>query len=148
MKKISGKRSEDDAKIDLTPMLDVVFILLIFFVVTATFLSETSISAASSDNNNNETIGRVPSSINTLVCRPRRLNTLMGFRRKRLGRPAWPNLPPHPTTDTSFELCNVGSKCMQCGITGPWAAAKACPAQENSLRFWADSPQQCRDEVH
>lgn len=51
MKKISGKRSEDDAKIDLTPMLDVVFILLIFFVVTATFLSETTISAASSDNN-------------------------------------------------------------------------------------------------
>ena len=48
MKKISGKRSEDDAKIDLTPMLDVVFILLIFFVVTATFLSETSISAGPS----------------------------------------------------------------------------------------------------
>ena len=55
MKKISGKHKEDDAKIDLTPMLDVVFILLIFFVVTATFLSETSINAASSDNNNNET---------------------------------------------------------------------------------------------
>lgn len=55
MKKISGKRSEDDAKIDLTPMLDVVFILLIFFVVTATFLSETAINAASNDNNNNET---------------------------------------------------------------------------------------------
>lgn len=55
MKKISGRKSEDDAKIDLTPMLDVVFILLIFFVVTATFLSETAISAASSDNNENET---------------------------------------------------------------------------------------------
>lgn len=54
MKKISGRKSEDDAKIDLTPMLDVVFILLIFFVVTATFLSETAISAASSDNNENE----------------------------------------------------------------------------------------------
>jgi biopolymer transport protein ExbD len=53
MKKISGRKSEDDAKIDLTPMLDVVFILLIFFVVTATFLSETAISAASSDNNEN-----------------------------------------------------------------------------------------------
>jgi len=53
--KISGKHKEDDAKIDLTPMLDVVFILLIFFVVTATFLSETSINAASSDNNSNET---------------------------------------------------------------------------------------------
>lgn len=55
MKKISGKKSEDDAKIDLTPMLDVVFILLIFFVVTATFLSETAINAASNDNNSNET---------------------------------------------------------------------------------------------
>ena len=54
MKKISGKRSSDDTKIDLTPMLDVVFILLIFFVVTSTSLSETSISAASSDNNNDQ----------------------------------------------------------------------------------------------
>ena len=54
MKKIAGRRKADDTKIDLTPMLDVVFILLIFFVVTATFLSETAISAASSDNNENE----------------------------------------------------------------------------------------------
>lgn len=54
MKKIAGKRKGDDTKIDLTPMLDVVFILLIFFVVTATFLSETSVSAASSDNNNSD----------------------------------------------------------------------------------------------
>jgi biopolymer transport protein ExbD len=54
MKKIAGKRKSDDTKIDLTPMLDVVFILLIFFVVTATFLSETSVSAASSDNDNTD----------------------------------------------------------------------------------------------
>lgn len=54
MKKIAGKKKSDDTKIDLTPMLDVVFILLIFFVVTATFLSETSISAASSDSNNTD----------------------------------------------------------------------------------------------
>ena len=54
MKKIAGRKSVDDAKIDLTPMLDVVFILLIFFVVTATFLSETAINATSSDNNENE----------------------------------------------------------------------------------------------
>ena len=54
MKKIAGRKSVDDAKIDLTPMLDVVFILLIFFVVTATFLSETAINADSSDNNENE----------------------------------------------------------------------------------------------
>ncbi|MBT8147176.1 MAG: biopolymer transporter ExbD [Gammaproteobacteria bacterium] len=51
MKKVAGKRKADETNIDLTPMLDVVFILLIFFVVTATFLSETAISAASSENN-------------------------------------------------------------------------------------------------
>ncbi|KCZ94507.1 ExbD/TolR family protein [Hyphomonas johnsonii] len=33
-------RSPDEANVDLTPMLDVVFILLIFFIVTATFAQE------------------------------------------------------------------------------------------------------------
>jgi biopolymer transport protein ExbD len=51
MKKIAGRKKTDDTNIDLTPMLDVVFILLIFFVVTATFLSETAVEAASSDSN-------------------------------------------------------------------------------------------------
>jgi biopolymer transport protein ExbD len=31
---------KDEAGIDMTPMLDIVFILLIFFIVTATFLQE------------------------------------------------------------------------------------------------------------
>ncbi len=33
------KRGGDDADVDMTPMLDIVFILLIFFIVTATFLN-------------------------------------------------------------------------------------------------------------
>lgn len=33
----------DEAEVDLTPMLDVVFILLIFFIVTSTFAQESSI---------------------------------------------------------------------------------------------------------
>ena len=36
-------RIEDEAEINITPMLDIVFILLIFFIVTATFLSEEGI---------------------------------------------------------------------------------------------------------
>lgn len=36
-------RSEDDAGIDLTPMLDVVFIMLIFFIVTTSFVKEAGI---------------------------------------------------------------------------------------------------------
>ncbi len=39
-----GKRKvEEDSEIDLTPMLDVVFIMLIFFIVTSTFINETAI---------------------------------------------------------------------------------------------------------
>lgn len=35
--------AEDEAQIDLTPMLDVVFIMLIFFIVTATFIKEAGV---------------------------------------------------------------------------------------------------------
>lgn len=38
--------SEDSEGIDLTPMLDVVFILLIFFIVTATFIKEPGIDVS------------------------------------------------------------------------------------------------------
>ena len=48
MRKLANVKPADESNVDLTPMLDVVFILLIFFVVTATFLSESAIDAASS----------------------------------------------------------------------------------------------------
>lgn len=34
---------QDETSVDLTPMLDVVFIMLIFFIVTATFVKESGI---------------------------------------------------------------------------------------------------------
>jgi len=37
---------EEEASIDLTPMLDVVFIMLIFFIVTASFIKEAGIEVA------------------------------------------------------------------------------------------------------
>lgn len=41
MKSLSKPRNDGDAgEIDLTPMLDVVFILLIFFIVTSVFVKE------------------------------------------------------------------------------------------------------------
>jgi biopolymer transport protein ExbD len=36
-------RQDNEAEIDLTPMLDVVFIMLIFFIVTASFVKESGI---------------------------------------------------------------------------------------------------------
>ncbi|MFL2546696.1 MAG: ExbD/TolR family protein [Candidatus Rariloculaceae bacterium] len=43
-KHIANIKTEDDEnEINLTPMLDVVFIMLIFFIVTATFIRETGL---------------------------------------------------------------------------------------------------------
>lgn len=43
--------SEDSGEIDLTPMLDVVFIMLIFFIVTASFVREKSLGVNVPENN-------------------------------------------------------------------------------------------------
>ena len=42
----------EEEEIDLTPMLDVVFIMLIFFIVTATFVKENGLDVNSPDKNN------------------------------------------------------------------------------------------------
>ena len=39
-------RPQDEAEVNITPMLDVVFILLIFFIVTATFVKEDGLDLA------------------------------------------------------------------------------------------------------
>jgi biopolymer transport protein ExbD len=45
MRHLRGRNDQagDESEIDLTPMLDVVFIMLIFFIVTASFLKEAGI---------------------------------------------------------------------------------------------------------
>ncbi len=40
MRRRKSARIDDEAEVDLTPMLDVVFIMLIFFIVTSSFLKE------------------------------------------------------------------------------------------------------------
>lgn len=51
MRKIGRQSSseDDESNIDITPMLDVVFIMLIFFIVTATFVKESGIDVNSPD---------------------------------------------------------------------------------------------------
>ena len=44
------RKSADEAEIDMTPMLDVTFIMLIFFIVTASFTKETGIDLSQSNN--------------------------------------------------------------------------------------------------
>lgn len=40
---LGKRRVEEESEIDLTPMLDVVFIMLIFFIVTASFVKESGL---------------------------------------------------------------------------------------------------------
>jgi biopolymer transport protein ExbD len=38
-----NRRSQEESGLDLTPMMDIVFIMLIFFIVTTSFVKETGI---------------------------------------------------------------------------------------------------------
>lgn len=53
MRKHSSK-NQDEAAIDMTPMLDIVFIMLIFFIVTASFLKEAGIEVNRPDGASGE----------------------------------------------------------------------------------------------
>ena len=48
---MKGKRIQtgEEAEIDLTPMLDIVFIMLIFFIVTSTFIKEPGVDIVRPD---------------------------------------------------------------------------------------------------
>lgn len=51
MRKIAKEQEQGGAEIDLTPMLDVVFIMLIFFIVVASFIKEAGIEVNRPDDN-------------------------------------------------------------------------------------------------
>ena len=71
--------AEDEAAVDLTPMLDVVFIMLIFFIVTATFIKETGIQinrpdASTSDQKDDTTVLVAINSDNSIWIDKRRVD--------------------------------------------------------------------------
>ncbi len=51
-----GRDEEGDNQINLTPMLDVVFIMLIFFIVTATFVKEVGLDVNQPDDDKPKTV--------------------------------------------------------------------------------------------
>lgn len=56
----SHVQQEEEAEINITPMLDIVFIMLIFFIVTATFVRETGIDVTRPDAQTAEQQQRPP----------------------------------------------------------------------------------------
>lgn len=49
MRKIAQSEAEEESDINITPLIDIVFIMLIFFIVTATFIKETGIDVNKPD---------------------------------------------------------------------------------------------------
>ena len=45
-------RLDEESEINITPLLDIVFIMLIFFIVTATFVKESGIDVTRPDSRN------------------------------------------------------------------------------------------------
>lgn len=56
MRRRKAREDENEQKINLTPMLDVVFIMLIFFIVTATFVKEIGIDVNQPEDDKPPTI--------------------------------------------------------------------------------------------
>ena len=54
MRRLAKQQEEESAEIDLTPMLDVVFIMLIFFIVVASFIKEAGIDVNRPDNSQSD----------------------------------------------------------------------------------------------
>ena len=54
MRRRRSSGMEEEAEVDLTPMLDVVFIMLIFFIVVASFIKEAGIEVNRPDKNQSD----------------------------------------------------------------------------------------------
>ncbi len=48
------RHDDDEANVDMTPMLDIVFIMLIFFIVTTSFTKEDALDMTRPSNNNTQ----------------------------------------------------------------------------------------------
>ena len=75
----SSATEDDEAAVDLTPMLDVVFIMLIFFIVTATFIKEAGVEvnrpdASTSDQKDSTTVLVAISADNSIWIDKRRVD--------------------------------------------------------------------------
>lgn len=53
------KSSESELEVDMTPMLDIVFIMLIFFIVTAVFVKETGVDIVKPEAETGRDVKRV-----------------------------------------------------------------------------------------
>lgn len=106
MKRLGKAVNEEETDIDITPMLDVVFIMLIFFIVTASFVKESGIGLYSPPANNDPPPLDAPKPI---IVKVTDLNEIMVQNRKvdfRAVKPTITRLKAEsPESSVSVKVC-------------------------------------------
>jgi biopolymer transport protein ExbD len=134
-RRFSSGAEEGDEQINLTPMLDVVFIMLIFFIVTATFIKETGLEISQPEDDRPKTVD--PDKRSILVKITSRDRILIAQRdvdwravranieRLHAENPEAPVIvQPHPDSSTE-ALVHVMDSARQAGVDGISLAAAA-----------------------
>jgi biopolymer transport protein ExbD len=60
--------NQDNADVNMTPMLDIVFILLIFFIVTSTFIREQGLDVTKNNKNEEQPLDQETKAVLIQVC--------------------------------------------------------------------------------
>ena len=116
MRRTNRAVAEDEAQIDLTPMLDVVFIMLIFFIVTASFIKEAGIEV----NRPEASTSQPKENVNILVAINANNEIWMDKRRIDARAVRARTLSAHERCESSDAPASTTSEC---------ANARDCPAR-------------------
>ena len=134
-RRVSSVAEEGDEQINLTPMLDVVFIMLIFFIVTATFVKETGLEITQPEDDRPKTVDPEKRSILVQITSRDRIliaqrdvdwrSVRANIERLHAENPEAPViLQPHPDSSTE-ALVHVMDSARQAGVDGISLASNA-----------------------
>ena len=133
MRRYARREDDDGAQINLTPMLDVVFIMLIFFIVTATFVKEVGLDVNQPDDDKPKTIDPDKRSIVVRITSRDRIlvaqrdvdwrSVRANIERLHAENPEAPVIiQPHPESRTEV-MVHVMDSARQAGVTNVSLAA-------------------------
>ena len=133
MRRYARRDEEEGAQINLTPMLDVVFIMLIFFIVTATFVKEVGLDVNQPEDDKPKTVDPDKRSIVVRITSRDRIliaqrdvdwrSVRANIERMHAENPEAPVIiQPHPESRTEV-MVHVMDSARQAGVTNVSLAA-------------------------
>ena len=133
MRRYARRDEEEGAQINLTPMLDVVFIMLIFFIVTATFVKEVGLDVNQPEDDKPKTVDPDKRSIVVRITSRDRIliaqrdvdwrSVRANIERMHAENPEAPVIiQPHPESRTEV-MVHIMDSARQAGVTNVSLAA-------------------------